>query len=50
VDRALRAAKEPVQLAEEQIRFHGTDTWKVESLPWLGRVDSFDPDECGRNT
>ena len=37
VDRALRAAKEPVPLAEEQIRFHGTDTWPNEPMAWLVR-------------
>jgi len=37
VDRALRTAKEPVQLAEEQIRYHGTETWKDKPLPWLVR-------------
>jgi hypothetical protein len=37
VDRALRAAKEPVPLAEEQIRFHGTDKWPNEPMTWLVR-------------
>ena len=37
VDRALRAAKEPVPLAEEQVRFHGTEAWRNEPIPWLVR-------------
>ena len=37
VDRALRAAKEPVPMSEEQARRHGTDTWKDKPIPWLVR-------------
>jgi hypothetical protein len=37
VDRALRSAKEPVPVTEEQIRYHGTDTWTDEPMPWLVR-------------
>jgi hypothetical protein len=37
VDRALRAAREPIQLVEEQVRRHGTDTWRNEPVPWLVR-------------
>ena len=33
VDRALRAAREPVQLSEEQTRRHGTDTWRDDTRP-----------------
>jgi hypothetical protein len=37
VDRALRVAKKPVPLAEEQIRFHGTDAWRDDPMAWLVR-------------
>src|SRR5262249_29066179 len=37
VDRALRVAKEPVQLIEEQVRWHGTETWRNEPVAWLVR-------------
>jgi hypothetical protein len=37
VDRALRVAKEPVQPSEEQVRYHGTETWKSEPTAWLVR-------------
>jgi hypothetical protein len=37
VDRALRVAKEPVPLAEEMARRHGTADWKDEPKAWLVR-------------
>jgi hypothetical protein len=37
VDRALLTAKEPVPMSEEQVRRHGTDTWKDKPIPWLVR-------------
>jgi AAA domain len=37
VDRALRAAKEPVPLVEEQARRHGTEAWCNEPIHWLVR-------------
>ena len=37
VDRALRSAKEPVQLIEEQVRWHGTEIWRNEPVAWLVR-------------
>jgi hypothetical protein len=37
VNRALRVAKEPVPLAEEQMRRHGTETWRNEPVAWLVR-------------
>src|SRR5262249_38412616 len=37
VDRALRVAREPVKREEEQVRYHGTDSWKNEPKAWLVR-------------
>jgi len=37
VDRALRVAKEPIQLTQEQVRRHGTDSWRNEPVAWLVR-------------
>jgi AAA domain len=37
VDRALRVAREPVALVEEQARRHGTDSWRDDPVAWLIR-------------